>query len=161
MPFIAAVSKIDLPYKTDQNDAKQQALDMFSKNFPEANRLIFAFDNTEIKYRNFCKPLSYYSKPNTFEERNNEYIQIALDYSVQATEDCIAKAGISKEDITDILFVSTTGLATPSLDGMIINKMRLNPHVNRSPLWGLGCGGGVSGMAKANTVAKANPDAVV
>lgn len=161
MPFIAAVSKIDLPYKTDQNDAKQQALDMFSKNFPEANRLIFAFDNTEIKYRNFCKPLSYYAKPNTFEERNNEYIQIALDYSVQATEDCIVKAGISKDDITDIFFVSTTGLATPSIDGMIINKMRLNPHVNRSPLWGLGCGGGVSGMAKANAAAKANPDAIV
>ncbi|MCR8557024.1 hypothetical protein KXD93_05200 [Mucilaginibacter sp. BJC16-A38] len=161
MPFIAAVAKVDLPYKTDQNEVKQQALEMFSKNFPEANRLIFAFDNTEIKFRNFCKPLTYYSKPNTFEERNNEYIQIALDYSVQAVEECIAKTGIDKNDITDILFVSTTGLATPSLDGMIINKMRLNPHVNRSPLWGLGCGGGVSGMAKANTVAKANPDAVV
>jgi len=161
MPFIAAVAKIDLPYKTEQIEVKKQALEMFSANFPEANRLIFAFDNTEIKYRNFCKPLSYYSKPNTFEERNNEYLQIALDYSVLAAEDCIAKAGINKEDITDILFVSTTGLATPSLDGMIINKMRLNSHVNRSPLWGLGCGGGVSGMAKANTVAKANPNAVV
>jgi alkylresorcinol/alkylpyrone synthase len=161
MPFIAAVAKIDLPYKTDQNEAKQHALEMFSANFPEAKRLIFAFDNTEIKYRNFCKPLTYYSKPNTFEERNNEYLQIALDYSVQAAEECITKAGISKEDITDILFVSTTGLATPSLDGRIINNMRLNPHVNRSPLWGLGCGGGVSGMAKANTIAKANPDAVV
>lgn len=161
MPFIASVAKIDFPYKIDQNEAKQQALEMFSKNFPEANRLIFAFDNTEIKYRNFCKPLSFYSIPNTFEERNNEYIKIALDYSVQATEDCIAKAGITKDDITDILFVSTTGLATPSLDGMIINRMRLNPHVNRSPLWGLGCGGGVSGMAKANTIALANPEAVV
>lgn len=161
MPFIAATAKIDLPYKTEQSEARKQALELFSKNFPEANRLIFAFDNTEIKYRNFCKPLSYYEKPNTFEERNNEYIKIALDYSVQAAEDCITKAGITKEEITDILFVSTTGLATPSLDGLIINKMRLNPHVNRSPLWGLGCGGGVSGMAKANTVAKANPDAVV
>ncbi|MGZ3872390.1 MAG: type III polyketide synthase [Mucilaginibacter sp.] len=161
MPFIAAAAKVDLPYKTDQSDVKKQALELFSENFPEANRLIFAFDNTEIKYRNFCKPLSYYAKPNTFEERNKEYLDIALNYSVQAAEDCIAKSGIAKDDITDILFVSTTGLATPSLDAMIINKMRLNQHVNRSPLWGLGCGGGVSGMAKANIVAKANPDAVV
>lgn len=161
MPFIAAAAKVDLPYKTDQSDVKKQALELFSENFPEANRLIFAFDNTEIKYRNFCKPLSYYAKPNTFEERNKEYLDIALNYSVQAAEDCIVKSGIAKEDITDILFVSTTGLATPSLDAMIINKMRLNQHVNRSPLWGLGCGGGVSGMAKANIVAKANPDAVV
>lgn len=161
MPFIASAAKIDLPYKTKQETAKQQALEMFSENFPEANRLIFAFDNTEIKYRNFCKPLSFYSTPNTFEERNNEYIQLSLDYSVQAAEDCIAKAGIVKDDITDLVFVSTTGLATPSIDGLIINKMRLNPHVSRSPLWGLGCGGGVSGMAKANTIAIANPDAVV
>lgn len=161
MPFIASASKIDLPFKTEQQEAKKQALEMFSVNFPEAKRLIFAFDNTEIKYRNFCKPLSYYTKPNTFEDRNNEYIRTALEYSVQATEDAIVKANIKKEDITDILFVSTSGLATPSMDALIINKLRLNPHINRIPVWGLGCGGGVSGMAKAHTLAKANPDAVV
>ncbi len=161
MPFIAATSKIDLPYKTEQKEAKKQAMQMFSENFPEANRLIFAFDNTEIIYRNFCKPLCYYTKPNTFEERNNEYIRTSLEYSVKAIEDCVVKANINKEDITDILFISTTGLATPSIDALIINKLRLNPHINRIPVWGLGCGGGVSGMAKANMAAKANPDAVV
>ena len=161
MPFIAAVSKIDLPFKAGQQEVKQQAKEMFSANFPEAGRLIFAFDNTEIKYRNFCEPLSYYKIPNTFEERNNNYIQTALNYSVQAIEDCVTKAGIDKTDITDIIFVSTTGLATPSMDALIINKLRLNPHINRIPVWGLGCGGGVSGMAKANTLARANPDAVV
>src|ERR1700749_227061 len=118
MPFIAAVTKIDLPYKTDQQDAKKQAMDMFSVNFPEANRLIFAFDNTEIKYRNFCKPLEYYTRPNTFEERNNDYINTTLEYSIEAIEDCVKKAGIKKEDITDLIFVSTTGLATPSMDAL-------------------------------------------
>jgi alkylresorcinol/alkylpyrone synthase len=161
MPFIAAAAKIDLPNKTDQKKVKEQAREMFSVNFPEADRLIFAFDNTEIITRNFVKPLSYYATVNTFEERNNEYIRASLEYSVQAVEDCVAKANIKKEDITDILFVSTTGLATPSMDALIINKMRLNPHINRIPVWGLGCGGGVSGMAKANMAAKANPDAIV
>lgn len=161
MSFIAAISKIDLPYKIKQTEARKQALEMFSTSFPEANRLIFAFDNTEIIDRNLSQPLDYYTKANTFEERNNEYIRSSLDWSVKAIEDCIIKANIAKEDITDILFVSTTGLATPSLDALIINKMRLNPHINRMPVWGLGCGGGVSGMAKANMVARANPDAIV
>jgi len=161
MPYISAVTKIDLPHKVAQQEAKNQAHRMFSANFPQTDRLIFAFDNTEILTRNFCKPLSYYEQPNSFEERNNEYIASTLKYSVQAIEECIDKAAISKDDITDIIFVSTTGLATPSMDALIINKMRLNPHVNRSPLWGLGCGGGVSGMAKACTVATANPKAVV
>jgi alkylresorcinol/alkylpyrone synthase len=161
MPFIASTSKVDLPYKIDQQEVKKQAHELFSANFPQTDRLIFAFDNTEIITRNFCKPLFYYAEPNTFEERNNAYLENALKYSVEAIEDCIVKANVKKEDITDILFVSTTGLATPSVDALIINKMRLNPNINRTPVWGLGCGGGVSGMAKANTVAKANPDAIV
>ncbi len=161
MPSIAATSTVDLPYKTPQQEVKKQAHELFSANFPQTDRLIFAFDNTEIITRNFCKPLSYYAEPNTFEERNNDYLELSLKYSVQAIEECVIKANIRKEDITDILFVSTTGLATPSMDALIVNKMRLDPHINRTPVWGLGCGGGVSGMAKACTVAKANPDAVV
>src|SRR5476649_3058018 len=122
MPSITAVSKIELPYKISQQEVKEQAQLMFSANFPQTNRLIFAFDNTEIKTRNFCKPLSYYTSITTFEERNIEYINTALEYSVQAVEDVIKKAGINKEDITDIIFLSTSGLATPSLDALIINK---------------------------------------
>ncbi|MBK0378682.1 type III polyketide synthase [Mucilaginibacter segetis] len=161
MPHISAVSKIDLPYKIKQPDVKAQARSLFAENFPQVDRLIHAFDNTEIITRNFCKPISYYAEPNTFEERNDAYLSNALEYSVAAVEDCVVKAGINKADITDIIFVSTTGLATPSMDAQIINKLRLNPHINRTPIWGLGCGGGVSGMAKANTLALANPDAVV
>ncbi|RYZ98805.1 MAG: type III polyketide synthase [Sphingobacteriaceae bacterium] len=161
MPFIAAASKIDLPDKIDQMVVKEFAHSMFAANFPQVERLIYAFDNTGIKQRNFCKPLDYYAHPHTFEERNNDYLQLALQFSVQAIEDCMAKAGVSKEDITDVFFVSTSGLATPSMDALIINKMRLNPNANRAPLWGLGCAGGVSGMARAATAAKANPDAVV
>ncbi len=161
MPFIAAVSKIDLPDKANQQEVKKQAREMFAADFPQVDRLIHAFDNTEIIDRNFVKPLSYYTEPNTFEERNNEYVRSTLNYSVQAAEAAIENTGINKADITDILFVSTTGLSTPSLDALIINQMRLNPHINRTPVWGLGCAGGVSGMAKANTLARANPNAIV
>ncbi|MBV8391154.1 MAG: hypothetical protein JO080_15220 [Mucilaginibacter sp.] len=161
MPFIASVSKIDLPYRIPQQEAKARARAVFVEKFPQAERLIQAFDNTEIVTRNFCEPVSYYVTPNTFEDRNNEYLQQSLMWSVKAIEDCIATANIDKGEITDLLFVSTTGLATPSIDALIINQMRLNPHINRIPIFGLGCGGGVSGMAKANALAKANPDAVV
>ena len=161
MPFIASVSKIDLPNKIKQSEVKDQARAMFAENFPQVDRLIHAFDNTEIVTRNLCRPMHYYGEPNSFEQRNNDYISSSLEYSVQAIEECIIKAGINKENITDLIFVSTTGLATPSLDALIINKLRLNPHINRMPVWGLGCAGGVSGMAKANVLAKANPGAVV
>lgn len=161
MPSLIAVSTIDFPHKTSQQTIKNFARDMFVTSMPEVERLLPVFDNTEIEMRNLCKPLEYYLQKHTFEEQNREFIRLALEYSVQAVEKCIASACISKNEITDIIFVSTTGLATPSMDALIINAMRLNPHANRTPVFGLGCGGGVSGFAKACTMAQANPDAIV
>jgi alkylresorcinol/alkylpyrone synthase len=161
MPYITAISKIDLPCKTDQQDVKEQARIAFTARSPHMERLMDVFDHTQIKTRNFCKPLPYYIEPSTFEQRNNAYLEASLKWSVQAIGECMAKAGIGKRDITDIVFISTTGLATPSMDALIINQMRLDPHINRLPIFGLGCAGGVSGMAKANAIATANPDAVV
>lgn len=161
MPSLIAVSTIDFPHKTSQQTIKNFARDMFVTSMPEVERLLPVFDNTEIEMRNLCKPLEYYLQQHTFEEQNHEFICLALEYSVKAIERCVTSAGISKNEITDIIFVSTTGLATPSMDALIINAMRLNPHANRTPIFGLGCGGGVSGFAKACTTAWANPDAVV
>ena len=96
------------------------------------------FDNTEIKTRNFCRPLDYYSTPRTFKESNHEYVSISLKYSIKAIEECLQQAQLKGEDITDIIFISTTGLATPSLDALIINEMRINQYVNRIPVFGSG-----------------------
>src|ERR1700690_703846 len=161
MPSLAAISKIDFPFRVDQQDVKKFAQDLFSTSFPQVERMMSAFDNTEIKTRNFCKPLNYYASGHTFQDQNAEYIRIALQYAVIAIEQCIAAAEIQKEEITDIIFISTTGLSTPSIDALIINAMKLNQHINRIPVFGLGCAGGVSGFSKASTFATANPDAVV
>lgn len=161
MPSLAAVSKIDFPYKTSQQAVKDFAEEVFASSFPDIRRMLPVFDHTEIATRNFCKPLDYYAQTHTFEEQNREYIRLALDYSVKAIEACAASAGISVGQITDLVFVSTTGLATPSLDALIINRMRLDTHVNRMSVFGLGCSGGVSGFAKACTLATAHPEAVV
>lgn len=161
MPTLAAISKIDFPYRVDQQEVKQYSKNLFAPSFPQVERMLSAFDNTEIKIRNFCKPLDYYTTVHTFQEQNAEYIRLSLEYSVKAIEACITTAQINKEEITDIIFISTTGLSTPSMDALIINKMRLNQNIGRMSIFGLGCGGGVSGYSKANILAKANPDAIV
>lgn len=161
MPTLAAISKIDFPFKTEQEKVKTIAQELFAPSFPKIERMLNVFDNTEIKTRNLCKPIEHYSAIHSFEKQNKEFIQLSLAYSVEAIEKCIAAAEIVKETITDIIFISTTGLATPSLDALIINQMKLHENINRMSIFGLGCAGGVAGIAKANTLAKANSDAVV
>jgi alkylresorcinol/alkylpyrone synthase len=140
---------------------KEGARNLFAPSFPQVERMMSVFDNTEIKTRNLCKPLDYYTTLHSFQDQNDEYIRLSLEYSIQAVEECIASAQIDKDEITDLIFISTTGLSTPSLDALIINKMRLNQNVSRMAIFGLGCGGGVAGYSKANILAIANPDAVV
>lgn len=161
MPYIASAAKINFKHKADQLQVKERVREMFAPTFPQIERLIAAFDNTEIITRNFCQPLSWYSEPNSFEQRNSTYIEISLENSIIALEQACQRAGVTPDELTDIYFVSTTGLATPSIDARIINKMGLNPNINRTPIWGLGCAGGVSGLAKAATAAQANPNAII
>ena len=161
MPEIISISKIDLPHKSSQQELKHFAKNIFEKKFEDIDRLLESFDNAKIEYRNLCVPIDYFYSQKTFREKNDLYIKYALKYSVKAIEECLQKSGISNNEITDLIFVSSTGIATPSIDALIINEMRLNPNINRTPVWGLGCAAGVSGIAKANTIAKANPDALV
>lgn len=56
-----------------------------------------------------CKPLDYYTTLHSFKEQNEEYIRLSLEYSIQAAEESIASAQINKDEITDLIFVSTTG----------------------------------------------------
>ncbi len=161
MPEIISVSKVVLPYRPTQYELKEFARVTFSETFDGVERMLESFDNAKIDTRNFCVPLEYFKNDKTFEEKNSHYIESCLKFSIQAIEECLKKSGIKKEMITDIIFISTTGLSTPSIDAMIINEMKLDPNINRLPIWGLGCAGGVAGIAKANTIAKANPEAVV
>lgn len=161
MPHIVSAANIDLPHKVDQSALKEYAKNLFEEAFPDVDRLLPAFENTLIKNRNFCVPVDFYAKERTFKEKNDLFIKYALKYSVEAIKNCLEGTEFKKEDITDIVFVTTTGLATPSVDALIVNEMKLNPNINRTPIWGLGCAGGVSGLAKCASLAKAHPDAVI
>jgi alkylresorcinol/alkylpyrone synthase len=62
----------------------------------------------------------------------------------------------------DILVTNTiTGLAIPSLDAKLFNRLKLAPTVERLPIFGLGCGGGIAGLARATRLAHATPGAHV
>jgi alkylresorcinol/alkylpyrone synthase len=161
LPEIISISKIDFPHKTSQSDLKEFSKKVFSKNFDDIDRLLESFDNAKINFRNLCVPVDYFYSQKSFHEKNNLYIEYSLKYSVEAIEACLKNSGLDKKEITDIVFVSTTGISTPSIDALIINELKLNQNISRTPVWGLGCAGGVAGIAKANTIAKANPGALV
>ena len=106
-------------------------------------------------------PVEWFGDPHSFEEKNELYIQWATDLSADVVRGCLETAGLSPSDLTHLIFVSTTGLATPSIDSRLVNVLDLDPHIRRLPIWGLGCGGGAAGLAHAEQLALADPKARV
>ena len=128
---------------------------------PEDRRLISVFESSGIEKRYFCMPLEWYGEVRTFGEMNARYVEHAITLAVEASARALERAGLSPADVDHVVFVSSTGLATPSVDARLANLMPFRSDVRRTPIWGLGCAGGAAGLARARDFALADPHARV
>lgn len=127
----------------------------------EIVRLLPMFGNTGIERRYSCVPIEWYEEPHDWPERNAVYLNSAVDLLERATNDALRRARRRAEEIEAIVVVSTTGIATPSLDALLMERMRLRRTIRRLPIFGLGCAGGVIGLERAATMARAAPASLV
>ena len=157
MPRIVALSTAVPPHIFLQRNLRELARLHFSMELKETERLISVFDHVGVRRRFFSVPIEWFGKDHTFSEKNSEYIQWAEKLSIQAIQDCLAQAEIGLEQIDHLLFVSTSGMATPSIDARLINRLGFGAHVKRTPIFGLGCAGGAVGLSRCRDLARAYP----
>jgi alkylresorcinol/alkylpyrone synthase len=105
-------------------------------------------------------PLERYYQLERFGEFNRAFIEAAQDLGERAICEALARAGLSTSHIGAIFFVSVTGVASPSIDARLMNRMKLPPNVRRTPIFGLGCVAGAAGIARAADYVRAYPDQV-
>lgn len=161
MPRIAAVATRVPPYRMTQVEARRFAAQHFGAHREDLGRLLPVFENAGIASRYFCMGREWFSVPKSFPEKNALYIEWSTRLGAEVVRACIDEAGLSLTDIDHLVFVSTTGLATPSIDARLLNLLDLRPDVVRTPIWGLGCAGGAAGLALAYRLAKAESRARV
>ncbi|MEK3937584.1 3-oxoacyl-[acyl-carrier-protein] synthase III C-terminal domain-containing protein [Sporosarcina sp. FSL W7-1349] len=166
MPKILSISTIQPRYEVTQDEAVELTRSLFSKRFKDINRLLTVFQNGDIEKRHVCMPLDWYGETHDFKERNDLYIEHALEYGVQAVKDCLQGEGwleepLSPDAVDAIFFISSSGIATPSIDARIMNQLPFRDDTKRSPIWGLGCAGGAAGLSRAYEYCLAFPEANV
>ncbi|ARD47378.1 type III polyketide synthase [Sporosarcina sp. P37] len=166
MPIIQSVSTVRPPVDLPQEEAVSFARSLFSDSFKDIDRLLKVFQNGEIDTRQVCMPLEWYAQAHDFETKNDLYIQHAVTLGKQAVEQCLSNTAtlvraVDPAEIDAIFFVSSSGLATPSIDARLINQLPFRHDIKRVPIWGLGCAGGASGMSRAFDYCKAYPDSNV
>ncbi len=149
------------PHRIGQEEVKEFARGMFGATHRDIERLTPIFDNAHVENRNFCVPLEWFSQDHTFPEKNDLYVENALNLSEKAARRALDRAGAEPSDVGAIFFVSTTGFSTPSLDSKLIFRLGLSKHTRRVPVWGLGCAAGAAGLARAADHARAYPGELV
>ncbi len=114
--------------------------------------------NTGVDQRHLVLPLQDYLAVDTWGKANNIWIESALDLGSSAICRAITPLGLTPKDIDALFFVTVTGVASPSIDARLVNRMGLSPNIKRNPIFGLGCVAGVAGTARAADYVRAFPD---
>lgn len=144
------------PHVMDQATAKEIARGAFRrKNL--FDKLSSVFDNAAISTRHLAAPVEWYEQPHGWRERNATYLEAAERLFAKAAIAAIEQASLLPREIDGVVTVSTTGIATPSLEARVAPAIGLRDDFQRVPIFGLGCAGGVNGLATAARLAAADP----
>jgi len=140
----------------EQPDVAIRAEHLFRER-KDIGRLLNIFGNTGIARRYSCVPIDWYAEQHGWIERTKLYVGNAVDLLEKVALSLLAEAGLATDDIDTIVVSSTTGIATPSLDALMVERLQLRRDIQRLPIFGLGCAGGVIGLSRAASLAKASP----
>jgi alkylresorcinol/alkylpyrone synthase len=104
--------------------------------------------SSRIAHRHTALPLEDYRSLGSFREANAAFSEIATDLLTRATASALADAGIAAADVDYVFFTTVTGIAAPSVDALVAERLGMRSDVKRVPSFGLGCVAGAAGLAR-------------
>jgi alkylresorcinol/alkylpyrone synthase len=157
LPRLVSLATAVPPYRLDQDNVVARVEQLFGRS-PDFERLIQVYANSGIECRYSAMPFEWFDAAHSWPDRNAAYLAGALDLIEAAARRTLDRAQLSPEEIGAIVTVSTTGIATPSLDALLMERMGFPRQATRLPIFGLGCAGGALGLARAAALAMAMPE---
>jgi alkylresorcinol/alkylpyrone synthase len=149
------------PHAIEQSDAAAAANHCFGGRVTDFKRLARVFESSGIRRRYAVRPLEWYLEPLGWPERSTAYLEGACQLFVDAATKALYDAGITAAEVSTVVTISSTGIATPSLEARVASRIGFRSDLERVPVFGLGCAGGVSGFSIASRLAQSRPGSFV
>lgn len=156
---VAAVAKAFPPHRYRQEELLAGFRRVWGSAFHNPERLEKLHRNVQVGARYLALPLEAYEGLD-FTAANDAFIRGAVEVGARALESGLAQVGLGLRDVDHLFFVSVTGIATPSVDALLANRLGMRPDLKRTPIFGLGCVAGVAGVARATDYLRAFPEQV-
>jgi alkylresorcinol/alkylpyrone synthase len=150
---IASIATAVPKHRLSQQEVTARA----ARLFPHLASRGALYANTGIEARYSCEPADWYHQRRSWEERTQAFGRHAVDLLEEVALRATKGAGIEIRDVDAIVVNTITGVTVPSLDALLINRLDFREDVERLPIFGFGCGGGVAGLSRAAQLARARP----
>jgi len=157
---IAAVGSALPPHYYDQETLLAALRRRWSGRYFNLDRLERLHKNVLVGGRHLALPIEEYDELTTWGKANDAWIRVAQEVGETAVRNALDRARLSTSDVDALIFVTVTGVATPSIDARLMNRLGLPPRVKRMPIFGLGCVAGAAGIARAADYVRGYPDQV-
>jgi alkylresorcinol/alkylpyrone synthase len=145
------------PHVLTQEVAVDTARRLLGPKYSQFERLVPAFENAGVDRRYCVKPLEWFEKDHGWAERGKAYMEGAVALFIDAATKALKAADMTAAEVDTIVTISSTGIATPTLEAQAHKVMGFRTDVQRVPVFGLGCAGGVTGLAIAQRLAVSRP----
>lgn len=146
---IAAVGSAFPPHYVDQETLIAAFREAWASRYYNVSRIEELHRHALVGGRHLALPLECYPRLVDFADANDAWIRVGTDVGAAAIEDALGRAGLGVGDVDALWSTSVTGLAVPSLDARLVNRLGFRPDLKRVPIFGLGCVAGAAGVARA------------
>ncbi|MBI3824591.1 MAG: type III polyketide synthase [Candidatus Rokubacteria bacterium] len=154
---IAAVGSAFPPHYVDQETLIAAFREAWAARYHNVGRIEDLHRHVLVGGRHLSLPLEAYARLEGFTEANDAWIRVGTDVGAAAIEDALARAGLGVRDVDALWCTSVTGVAAPSLDARLINRLGFRSDLKRVPIFGLGCVAGAAGVARAADYLRGHP----
>ncbi|SHE76286.1 (2-(2,4-dihydroxy-6-methylphenyl)-2-oxoethyl)-4-hydroxy-2-pyrone synthase [Litoreibacter ascidiaceicola] len=145
------------PHILPQTLAEDTARRLLGPRYSQFERLAPSFATSGVETRYSVVPIDWFTHDKGWRERSATYVEGATELFINAARAALDDAGLRADQVDTVVTVSTTGIATPTLEARAFTRMGFRRDIQRVPVFGLGCAGGVSGLGIAQQLAAASP----
>jgi alkylresorcinol/alkylpyrone synthase len=155
---IASVASAFPEYYYDQQVLTEALKNDWRHRLPNPAILDRLDESMKVEGRYLVRPIDFYESLTTWGQANNAWIEHALELGERALCKALHGAGLKPKDLSAIYVTSVTGIAAPSIDARLVNRIGLSTNIKRIPIFGLGCVAGAAGIARAADYVHGYPD---
>lgn len=159
-PLIRTVGRALPKHYADQETLIAAFRDAWAGAHFNVERLEALHRAVQVSGRHLAVPIERYKDLASFARRNEVWVEVAVDLGETAVRAALQRADLEPREVGHLFFVTTTGIATPSIDARLVNRLGLSAGVRRTPIFGLGCAAGAAGIARAADYLRAFPEQV-